>query len=244
MIGTRLAASGAVRPFYNRQPVGAAETIVRTALGTAYEYESGDPIETITISSLSLAATDTLLVATMHNNLFDADAYSITIDGRYPGTDRIRATSGNFAVIVWSLPMAGTPIVGQDLVLSFAGSTDYPSILAMLAIKVAGLRQSPAPFDRAASAGATGSTQDSGYTSTVAQAHMFLWGIIGTEGSTADSLGTWDASWLAGQRAGGTFCDLKEASWIVNSAPTTYRARLTGATSRPYGAICAAYSAA
>lgn len=238
MIGIGMGCSPAVRPFYNHT----RETIVRTPLGSVSAVDGGGLVD-LTLPALTLAATDTLIGLLEYNDPTLGAAPALSINGRALTQDVIRAFGVlSRKVSIWSLPMNGTPEAAQDLIADFSAG-DLPTYIVLMAIKVAGLRQAPAPVDRTASAaGGPSTTQASSVTAATSQAHEFLCGLIGTDGLPVDALGTWDPGWTAGQRSPAN-ADLKEG-WRIVNAVAAYQARLTLATSRRYGGLIATYRGA
>ncbi|HYM66712.1 MAG TPA: hypothetical protein VEW68_05435 [Patescibacteria group bacterium] len=238
--GPALGASPCVLPFFKRAPAG--ETIAVTPLGTNF----GSFPTTLSVGPVSLGASDYLLVGTSFQDTSggNTNVYSVNIGGFNVPLD----LSTNYGPLihvghVWSVAMNGTARAGT-VTIDFSLAIAVPDSCTIVVSKATGILQVGAP-DRTASATGSGTTQDSGLTAALAQAHELVYGIIFTTGRATDTVGTWTAPLVAGQNAGSGIVQeqVKEGYAIVTTGGT-YRARVTGATNRPWGALCKTYKAA
>ena len=245
MIGPpALGAGPIVRPFFNRGPTGPPpDTIQRTALGTDTQFSAA--VASLTIPGLSIPAGSTLMGALAFNNQVAVDDLTIGCGGATEnGGVRLFGSGSTYLLRYFYFHMNQAPYSG-DLVFDFSTSSGQPTVATAFAISVTGLLD--APLDRNKNAVGTSGTQDSGLTAVTTQAHEYLLCCIATTGKNpTDTRGTWQAGVAAGQRCGGgtsATVDLKEG-WAVVNATGTYRAQVTGATSKPYGAMIQTFKGA
>lgn len=236
MIGVGLV-SPAVWPYYQRHPATGPPPMARTPLGTAAD-DSG-AIEVVELGTVTLAAGETLLAATCYPSLAD-DQFELAVVGPLPAWTTLKYDGGNGLTIAVGWVAAGlAPYSGTLQYVWIAG--DLPANAACLAVKVSSLNTT-VPHDKQATANGgfpSSGTQDSGLTGATSQAVEFIWGIIGTNGRNADTVGTWDAPLVAGQSIGttGGGVQIKEGYYLA-SGISNYRARVTGATARRWVARC------
>lgn len=227
--------SSVVRPFYNRGASG-PPPIIRTPLGTA-SASSGLGISVVTIPGVVVAAGETLIAGICFNLPLGA---FLSVDVGGVGLT-VSQLGGSFSVpslrlVLCYITAAQAPYSG-NLVFDFTASAPPPTAAVALASKVSGLTTT-APLDKSILAnGVASSTQDSGLTAATTWASEYINGIIGTDGSFGDSVGAWQAGMAAGQHIEAIGPCIKEG-WQVVSAIGTYRARVTSATSRRWGARC------
>ena len=244
-----LGASGAVRPFYNRQPAGGPiETIVYTPLGFNQDAVDVGPffIQTLVSPAFTLNVDDTLLCALCYNNQANVDALTVQLNGVDLNglVARTFNTGADWIGQILYLPK-GTLRVGS-VIADFSASTGFPTRASILIAKVAGLIPGVSPNRFKAAFGSSG-TQDSGLTIlTNVTPHQFVWGAIACQGSVGDTVGAWQAGMAGSQNstilsAGASW--IKEGQQIVN-AFGQYRAEVTGATSKPFAAMVATFKGA
>ena len=233
-----IGAGPATRPFFNRAAAGRAPLAPYSwgALGTSNDYNAGG-VSDITVSGIECFAGETVLVAlVLGNNSVDVDAITPLIAGNAPnnGITSWVYQGGAKTLFQWWYYSAGG--LSGDVVVDFTGSTALPVIVAMLVSRVSSVNP-PLAADKTKGAFGTSTNQDSGLTPATAQAREFLWGTIGTNGFGSDSLGTWQGSFTAGQRASDVNgIDLKEGYRFVN-AISTYRSQVTGASNRAFRSL-------
>lgn len=233
-----MSASAVVLPYLKRATVGGPpETIVYTPVGTATTLVATQT----SLGGVNMAAGDTILCAVITDNAANVDTWAFELNGTPPiGGSFNTWNTGTWWLAVGAWFTGQAPLAGV-LTVDWAGSAGFPTTSAMIVTKVSGLIA--APLDKTAFGQGASGTQDSGFTAATAQAHEFCWGIIGTTGNSLDTLGAWQDGFTAGQRAANVSCDLKEGYNIVN-AIAARRARITGATSRTFGARIDTYKAA
>ena len=235
-----IGAGPATRPFYNRAAAsGPPPTMAYTAKGVSSVLSAGF---TVTIPAVSIGATDTLFIAVAFDNSANVDDLHVTFNGLAMLSDAALGFTGGKQVQLWLYRANGTPVSG-DVVADFSTSQGQPTVAVMLAASVTLLLQTGTLIDKRKSASGTGTTQDSGLTATTTHAVDFVWDIIATNGNGSDTRGTWQAGATASQRVSTPGLDLKEAYALVTSTGT-YRAEVTGATSRGYAALCEVYKGA
>jgi hypothetical protein len=229
-----------VRPFFNH---GGVIPIVRTALGEI----GGGGLWDLTLGPRTLIGSDTLLVALSYDGIIAGAADSTTFNGvaMTLANGITGGTLGNdYLTQIYYLRMMGVGTTG-NVVADFTVGAVAPTNSAMLVIGVSGLRQVAASNDRnKAARGGPSTTQASGLTLATQQAREFIWGIIATSGPYLfDVLGAWDLPLTAGNRTGFLALDLKEAYYTA-AAINTFQARVTGATSQRYMALCSTFRGA
>lgn len=240
MIGTMFGADPVARAFYNHKPAG-GQAIALTNIGSNHSSAPGGVLD---IASGTIPANATVLVGLAFNHflLIGDIPVAFVTDGRAFNRD-VAITYDNvsdYRVCIYSVALGGTGVSGDTIEAQFfAGGGGDPSATVMFALYVTGLTATP--LDKTASAApAASGTQDSGLTAATAVAHELVYGIIGTTGSAADTVGAWQAGLAARRNDGLSGMQLKEGFAVVN-ATGTQRAEVTGATPQTYGALCATY---
>ena len=231
-------ASSVVRPFYNR---GASGPVLPTATPIGKIAASGAPLYGYSMGvAINLSAGETLVGGIIYDNNGGAPILEMDISG---GGYGFVTVAGSFnlptcrVVMFWLDGTVWGPIVGGNLSASFTAGTDFPTVSVMLATKVTGLK-SPTPQDKTKfTSGGPATDQDSGLTAATTQAREFIYCLVGSDYNIGDTLGVWQDGAVAGQDIANTGMRLKEGYHSVN-AIGTYRSRVTGATSRRFGARC------
>ena len=237
--------SPAARPFYNHKTGAAPETIVKTNIG---QNQSSAPGGALDIPSGVIPAHSLVLVALVFNHFLVIGDIPVafTTDGRAFNMDNAITFDNipDYRVCIYSVALGASGISGDTIEAQFfAGGGPDPSATVMFACYVSGIVD-VSPLDQiAAAAPAASGTQDSGLTAATAIAHEFVYGIIGTTGSGADTVGTWQAGMAAGMNSGLSGAQLKEGLKVVH-ATGTQQAKVIGATPQTYGALCATYKGA
>lgn len=202
---------------------------------------------TFQFSNVSLTAGNSLLVAVAVESFSGTSPFiSATWNGISMSRDFIRTTRDPYVAIFSLHNVAGG--TGNVIVTFSCSGNSCPVAKAMVVIEVAGL-DATTVLDQARGAEGSGTTPSSGFTSQTIQAEEFLFGIVATEGPVGDITGTWQYSFLGGERPGTTGgaaasnITLSEGFRIVN-VQNTYAAAKTGIRSRPWTAAIATYRAA
>lgn len=193
-----------------------------------------------TFLSIDVAAPtsgDTWLAAIKYNNTGNGPPNGCTIG---PGTlnltmaEVISQTSilGGLSVYVYeNLPDGGAP---TSVYFDFGDAGDTGNI-AGIVLKLTSDTGYPI-VDKTASAGGTGTSPSSGATSTTADVVEFLCGIVGTEGPSGDTAGTWENSFAAGATnfgiGTGAFGATLSDGYLEVASTGAYTAAKTGITSR------------
>ena len=228
--------SPAVRPFYARGPGG----IVTYALGAA-AYTTGALVYTMTVS---LGATDTLLVGIGYDGVILGASAQVTIDGNALAgvLSQIYDAALNSSVEMWEIPLNGTAVSGGTLAVDFTTVGVAPANLGIVARGVTALQQAPDPFDVGNNNFGNSATPDSGLTPMTAIANEFVYGVISARGTAGDLAGAWQGGFVTGQRAATAALgvDIRDG-WLLPAATGTFKARQTGCTLRRWGALCGTY---
>lgn len=225
-----------VRPFYNRGGASAPAPIARTALGTVAEG-TADP--TPTIPGITVAAGQAMLAMIAYNNPILGTTLVVDVGGLGLTVTQVPLVFGLTAdTLTLCYIEAGIAPYSGDLTFDFSTGMDIPQRAVAYAIKVDGLKVTGA-LDKSKTninANIASGTQDSTASAAIVQAKEFIWGNIGTaSAAVGDAVGAWQFGLTAGQVAVVSGLGIKEGFAIVN-AVATYRAEVTGATSRRYGA--------
>jgi hypothetical protein len=204
------------------------------ALGTSV----GGPGASLTLAGINLAPGDLLLVGTGSDLAGTATDVSVDINGVGLDQDGAEVDAGVFVLCSMNSRLIPAAIVGGTITASWPVAD--PDNMVMLARKVsnlAGLLEEEVQ----AGFGFT-TTPDSGGTAIYA-APGFHWGLVCCLGRALDTLGTWQFSMTAGQRASTVAIkvDLKEG-YRIPAAPAAARAHLHAQTSRRSVALAAYYS--
>ena len=238
--GSGIGAGPVVRPFYNRSggaaPVADLVTLLDTKSGSG-------SVANLTSGSFTLAAAETAFLALTYDNQVNVDALGVTFAGVGMLTSQagqVYNATGN-VVFIFGLCMNGVSRTGTA-VADFSTSSGQPTVANMVLFKATNVVQGAGmPDDRQKRAGGTSSIQDSGFTLATTNAHDLVVGAIGCgNAAVGDTQGTWADSMVVVARVLQTGLDLKVAAKYV-SVTGTQRARVAGATSRPYGAECNCY---
>jgi len=245
MITPAFAAQPCARPFYNRGlDVTPLAPYTYQGLGTASASSVGG-VSSLVIPNCQGAVGEVVFGAICVDNQINVDNILVTMDG-----DPFKGGINWFydvdkALFSYYVPMNGVPRMGA-IVFDFSLCTGLPTKVTGLASRASTLNQGGGaiPLDKTKGGGGAGTNQDSGLTANTVQAHEFIYGLIATDGFGVDALGAWTAPLVAGQRASNVNgLDLKEGFAWVN-AIGTYRAQVTGATSRAWRALCQTFTAA
>ena len=226
------------RPYYNRGSTG-PPPINYTPLVTGGQT-AGLPINTLSLGAVTVAAGETLFAGLCVDYTIGL-LVSLDVGGAGLTAAQVGTSYGSpsLRLIRFYITAAQAPYSG-NLVFDFTGGSVQPVSAAALASKVSGLTPT-FPLDRSRNAsGGPATTQDSLLTAATSQASEFIYGLIGTQGAQGDTVGGWQAGMVAGQHfEPGIFVGpcIKEG-WQVVNAIGTYGAKVTGATSRRYGARC------
>jgi hypothetical protein len=207
---------------------------LRVPLGT----NIGGGAPTLTIAGVNLAVGDLLLVGTCSDLPGTAGLVTVDIDGTPLITDASQPDTGLLILVTLNRLVIAAPVVAGTITATWGPGN--PNNAVMLASKISG---TPGAFQERKTAGFGLTTApDSGLTAVYASAG-FHWGLIGTAGRAADTLGNWQNSMTAGQRAAtvAVRCDLKEG-YRAPAAAVAARAQITGQTSRRSAALVAYYS--
>jgi hypothetical protein len=234
-----------VRPFFARG-ASAPPVMAYTPLGGNTAFNAGG-VATLTLVGVSIGASDTLLCAVAVDNAVNVDGTTVKLNGVSLAVDEavfLFNASAN-GVALWSLRGNGSAVSG-NLVADFSASTGEPTRAVILATKVSALLQSGSFIDQHAQANGTATTQGTAATAATTHAVDFAWGIIATNGNTGETVGAWQNGWTAGQLKGfptGASLIIKEGYKLL-AATGTQQARVTGATSRAFGAHTTVYKGA
>lgn len=193
--------------------------------------------DTLTSASVALASGSTIVVALATRSHDYGSAYF----GSRLMTCAGSAGSGDAVTELWffsnntgaTITAAASIRVGDDAATSMCVSTIAGTALT-------------ASLDKAvAAAGASGSPS-SGSTGTLAQTNEICIGVVGTDGASSQTAGSWDAGWTGLQRVGTTGgSDATVATaYCVVAATTAVAAGKTGMTSEDWSAICATFRVA
>lgn len=239
--GSGIGAGAVIRPFYNRSggaPPPPADLV--TLLDTVVDSGS---VANLTSGSLTIAATETVFLALTFDANTDVDALTVTFDGVGMLTSQPGQPYDGFnnAVFIFGLCMNGVARTGTA-VADFSTSSGQPTVANMVVFKATNVVQGAGmPDDQQKRASGSSGTQDSGFTAATTNAHDLVVGAIGCANAViTDTQGTWADGMVVVARALQTGLDLKVAAKYV-SVTGTQRARVTGATSRAYGAECNCY---
>jgi len=206
-------------PFFKHGVAAAPAS--RTALGTA----QGSSASTLTLAGINLALNDLLLVGTVNNNAFSASDLEVDINGNMLSQDSKESGASDLLVTInaWKATVA---IVGGTITVTW--TVDDPDKMALVACKVSGLLAAALQAE-ASVYFATTTNPDSGLTGPFALG--FHWGVVGTAGRAADTLGTWQNGMTAGQRVStvAVGVDLKEG-WRFSAAAA--RSQILGQSNR------------
>lgn len=239
--GAGIGAGPVVRPFYNRGATGPPPVADLVTLLDSVS-DSGS-VANLTSAAVSVGAAETVFVALTFDANTDVDALAVSFDGlgMYTAQPGQPYDGVNNAVYIFALCMNGTARTGAA-VADFSTSSGQPTVAQMSVFKATNVQQAtPPPGDKQKRASGSSGTQDSGYTAATTNAHDLVIGAIGcANAAVGDAAGTWADGLVVVDRIVQTGLDLKVAARYV-SATGTYRARVTGATSRPYGAECNVY---
>jgi len=203
--------------------------ITRTAKGTATDKTSGN---TVTISSIAITQGRSLIVGTA----FNGRAVSGVTWGGFDLTADLTTTNA----AIYSLH--NCPGTTSNIVLTYSGTGN--SAKAAFALEVAGIAGKK---DKTASAAGTSQTPSSGATATTSFGDEFVLGLVGTQGPSGDSAGTWQNSFTAGQRTGttgnpaGGNSTVNEGFIVVTGALATRTASISNMQSRAGNALCVTY---
>lgn len=186
-------------PFFERG--GGAVSPARTALGT----NVGASAPTLTLAGINLAVGDLLLVATVNNNALSATTVVVDVDLALLTQDSQESGASDLMVTINSRKILAA-VVGGTITAEW--TVDDPNQMALLAVKVSGLAGTLR--EEASTYFAYTANPDSGPTGPYTPG--FHWGVVGTLGKAADTLGTWQNLMTAGQRAASVLLgvDLKE----------------------------------
>lgn len=198
-------------------------TVTRTALGGWGK----DHATSCTVTNITLAAGDTLLVATDDDHAdspgsctSSTGVCTVTWNGISLNYDAAGVMSGAGAqTSIWSLYTA-TGGTGNLVVTS--GLTGG-SMLAIVATKVSGL--APSSLDQKHAAGGNSTTPSSGATPATAQADEFLWGVVGWANNNSVT-GSWSNSFTAGGNARASLasaqCSGSSSGWVGETTEEGY----------------------
>ncbi len=226
-------ASSIVRPFYNRGASGPAP-ITFTPLGK--NVQSGTPLMSLTINGISVSAGETLFAGIVYTPTINVSMV-VDVGGAGLAVSTLQLNFGTARRLVLCYITAAQAPYSGNLVFDFSSGIGFPTEASAVVSKVSQLKLA-APIDKSKTAsGAISGTQDSGLTAATTQATEFIYGLIGTMGVGGDTVGNWQAGMAAGQSIGGPLTAIKEG-WQAVSSIGTYRAEVTGATPRVWGARC------
>ena len=224
------------------------ESVLRTPKGVRRNEDSISP-DFLSIVNLPLAPNSDLLVF-VASDYYGAEVASFKWgpDGRKVDLSQIAWTYFNndeSDLRVWHLHDAA----GGAGCLELQYGQEYPTVAVLAAVQYQGL---PVPaLDRSVWAcGPSSPAADSGLTLETTQGHELVIGAIAMAGPQADLAGGWQAGLRGRQRVGniilrggGMDVVLHEGYAIVQQQGQ-YRARKSGMTARPWGAICLTLMAA
>ncbi len=208
---------------------------VRTALGSAVD---GLGTGMVQLAGVNVAAGEMVLVATANDAPLLTGPIAVDIDGNAFVQDAARSSSSLLHGTIHRY-VAPAAIVGGTI--TAAGSLGASLWLGLVACKVAGLT---GVLNEAQTNQYTSSVNPQTAATAVYPFQGFLWGLVCTNGSLVDALGTWQNSYSSGQRdggpGGGLQIDLKEGFRITNGAPAQTKillqtARRTVAITCNYG---------
>jgi hypothetical protein len=217
-------------PFFH---AGHSAIATRLALGTA--IDSG--FTTIQVDGINLATGDLLLCATASDNASSATTVAVTI-GPNAMTQDVAVVSTVTLLVTVNSYVAIAPIVGATCLATW--TVNDPDNQCMLVCKVSNV---VGTLVNSRSGGFANTTSPNSGATAFGAASRFHWGIVGTIGQAADSLGVWQSTTSeAGQRISSNTVriDLKEAYRYTNLAAG--RARILNQTSRQSAAIIARYA--
>lgn len=245
--GGGIGASPMVRPFYNRAASAPAPpAITRTVIGKDSRSSAGG-VSIVGVAGVSLAVGDTVIMCLGHLGQpgGTTDAWQVSVDGDPCDLD-LTNSFGDYVAEIWSyrVPFA---LSGITIQVDYSTSINTPYSASVLIAKVTGLNQTFYLDKINSAAGGPSGTQDSGLTGVTTNGAEFVQGMIVTNGVTADTIGTWQASLTAGQN-GGSSSALRplvvKEGFRITTVTGTQRAQVTGATSRTYAANVATYNPA
>lgn len=230
--------SSVSRGYYNRR--GGVVLPVRSPAGTA--SGTGAPLLTLNGPPVTVDVGETLLMGVVYDNAGLVDGANPDVGGAGLPWSTYALQYGiglNLMLALYWFDNTITPYSG-NVVMDFSTGTGFPLNCAFVLSKVTNLTLGFFGDRFKTALGGPATDQDSGLTAATSQAREFIYGLIGTDGAGADAIGTWQAGMAAGQSAAAVGMQIKEGFQSVN-AISTYRSRVTGATSRRFRSSCVTF---